>query len=109
MKKYLVYLVFSMLLAACSQGNGSKEESVSAPIGLTGVYKSMSGKDTLVFSADGKVISKHPLNSRDLVTTYSFQAGKVSYQFADGYPTTLSVNKDGSLTSNFGTQYVKND
>lgn len=109
MKKCLVYLVFAMVLAACSQGDDSKEERMVAPVGLTGAYKSTSGKDTLIFSADGKVISKHPLNAQDLVATYSFKEGKLSYQFPDGYPVTLSVNKDGSLTSNYGTRYEKKE
>lgn len=113
MKKYVVLVLLSLTLTACnqsqnkSQGETQKEESVIAPSRLSGTYTS--GKDTFVFTSDGTVTAKNPLFT-DKVTTYSIQDGKVTFKFPQGLaPITLSLNSDGSLTSNSNINYKKTD
>ncbi|WP_158664452.1 hypothetical protein [Cupriavidus metallidurans] len=106
MKRYLVIAMLSIALAACNQNASQKEGSAIAPSTLSGSYTS--GKDTFVFSADGKVTAKNKLFP-DKVTTYSIEGGKVSMKFPDGYPMTFSLNSDGSITSDSNINYKKSD
>ncbi len=112
MKKGIVLVLLSLALAACNQsqdknqGEAKKEGSVVAPTSLSGTYTS--GKDTFIFTPDGKVTAKHPSFS-DKVTTYSIQDGKVSFKFPQGYLISMSLNSDGSLTSDSNINYKKTD
>lgn len=112
MKKCIVLVLLSLALAACnqsqdkSQGEGKKEGSVVTPSSLAGTFTS--GKDTFVFSADGKVTAKNP-NFADKVTTYSIEGGKVTFKFPQGYPISMSLNSDGSLTSDSNINYKKTE
>lgn len=112
MKKYLVLVLLSLALAACNQNqdknqsHGQKGGSVVSPSSLSGTYTS--GKDTFVFAADGKVTAKNP-NFTDKVTTYSIESGKVTFKFPQGYPISMSLNSDGSLTSDSNINYKKTD
>lgn len=112
MKKQIVLVLLSLALVACnqnqekSQGEGQKEGGVIAPSILSGTYTS--GKDTYVFTSEGKVTAKNPHFS-DQVTSYKVQGGKVSFKFPQGYQINLSLNSDGSLTSDSNINYKKTD
>lgn len=108
MKKFSLYLIMSMMLAACTQSADTKVESVSTPPQLNGEYKSADGKDTLIFSSEGKVTAKNSLVG-EKIATYSMKDGKVSYQFSNGFPRTMTVNNDGSLISDSGTKFEKQE
>lgn len=106
MKRYFVIAMLSIALAACNQSASQKEGSLITPSTLNGTYTS--GKDTFIFSSDGKVTAKNKLFP-DKVTTYIIDGGKVSMKFTDGYPMTFSLNSDGSITSDSNTNYKKTD
>ncbi|RWA45635.1 hypothetical protein AU476_00965 [Cupriavidus sp. UYMSc13B] len=106
MKKYLVITMLSIVLAACNQSASQKEGGIVTPSTLNGAYTS--GKDTFIFSSDGKVTAKNNLFP-DKTTTYTIEGGKVSMKFPDGYPMTFSLNSDGSITSNSNINYKKTD
>ncbi|WP_394475150.1 lipoprotein [Ralstonia mannitolilytica] len=110
MKKYIVLALLTLALTACNQNQdknqGQKEGSVVTPSSLSGTYSS--GKNTFVFTSDGKVTAKTPHFS-DQVTTYTVQDGKVTFKFPQGYPISMSLNSDGSLTSDSNINYTKTE
>lgn len=110
MKKYIAVVMLSLALAACNQEKTSSrnEGTVTVPSGLSGTYTSADGKNTWVFSSDGTVKTKS-IRGDELVTTYSSEGGKVTFKFPQGYPIAVTVNSDGSLTSDSHTSYRKMD
>lgn len=108
MKKYFAIVMLALVLAACNQdkNQGSDQGGVAQSSRLSGTYTS--GKDTYVFSSEGKVTAKNP-HFPDQETTYSIENGKVSLRFSEGYPMSFTMNTDGSLTSGSNINYKKTD
>jgi len=109
MKKYIVLAALMLALAGCNQDKSSSDlnsGSVTTPSGLSGTFTSSDGKNTWIFSSDGTVKTKS-LRGEELVTTYTSEKGKVSFTFPHGYPIAVSVNPDGTLTSDSNISYKK--
>ncbi|KWW32371.1 MULTISPECIES: lipoprotein [Cupriavidus] len=104
MRKYIVFAMLALALAGCNGEKGGSE--VVAPSGLNGTYTSVDGKNTWVFSSDGTVKTKS-LRGEELVTSYVNEKGKVTFTFPHGYPISVSVNSDGTLTSDSNMSYKK--
>lgn len=108
MRKYFVIALLPLALAACNEDQGQNLKGVASPSGLNGTYTSVDGKNTLVFSYDSKVKTKS-LRGVEMVTNYTSEGGKVNFRFSQGYPISLTVNSDGSLTSDSNTKYKKSE
>lgn len=98
--KYLITLIFVLLLSACDS-----KIDVSNPSSMNGTYTSIDGKDSYVFTPDGEV---QTMNLGTLKkASYTLEEGAIHWQFVGGMPTTFKKNADGSLTSRYGTKYTK--
>ncbi|WP_150124104.1 hypothetical protein [Cupriavidus nantongensis] len=110
MKKYIAIAMLSLAVAACNQNestsNKSQESVVVPALGVSGTYSS--GKDTFIFSSDGKVTLKNNLVS-DKIAAYTIESGKVTVKSPQGFPIVLTINSDGSLTSDSQINYKKTD
>jgi len=108
-KKYIAIAMLSLAVAACDQNKSSSnpaQEGVAQVLGVSGTYTS--GKDTFIFSSDGKVTLKNSLVS-DKIATYTLESGKVTVKSPQGFPIILTINSDGSLTSDSNINYKKTD
>lgn len=104
MRKYIFIAMLSLALAACNQDKTSW--SLTTPSRLDGTYTTVDGKKSYIFSLDGKVRTKS-LGGEELVTSYIREGGKVNFKFPQGYPISMSLNSDGSLTSDSNINYKK--
>ena len=97
--KYLITLIFVILLSACDSKIGVSNPSIE------GTYTSIDGKDSYVFTSNGEVQTDNFGTIKK--ASYTLEEGAINWQFAGGMPTTFKKNADGSLTSRYGTKYTK--
>lgn len=106
MGKVLWGVMLAAVLTITGCGGGSKDGV--GPQSRTTIVGTYAAKNTtFVFSADGKVTSKGtPVYPVEKTTSYQIADGKVSFQFQDGYPMTLSINDDDTLSHDIGGRSV---
>lgn len=98
MKNTFAILMMVVAFAITGCDKGAIKGDVAAPSTLSGTYASKNA--TLVFTAGGDVVNKGtPIFPGDKKTTYKIDGGKVNFKFPEGLPMTLSINSDGSLSS----------
>ena len=102
MKKTFAIVAISLILAAC----GQKESVSSGSSTLEGTYVLENAVDTLIFTKQGQVTSKHP-RYPEKITNYKKEGDEVVFQFAEGYPMKLTVVDDAHIKSDLLGKFVK--
>lgn len=102
MKKIIAIMFCAVIVSAC----GDKTEVVKTTSSINGTYILENAKDTLVFTSDGEVTSKHPLFPTK-VANYKIVNSEITFQFPQGHPMKLSIVDETHLKSMVGGTFVK--
>lgn len=93
----IVIMAVAIAITGCDSGDSQGPEAIATPSTINGTY--VSGNSTYVFSSNGEVTKKGNITfPGDKMTTYKIDGGKVSLKFPEGYPMTLTINSDNSLS-----------
>lgn len=93
----MVMMAAAFAITGCDSGDSQDRKAIVTPSTINGTY--VSENSTYVFSSNGEVTKKGNVTfPGDKITTYKIDGGKVSLKFPEGYPMTLAINSDNSLS-----------